>query len=91
MFKLILFLFFENAFASIELSAPREKGWADIEETIEYWKDLGNLELEKAKSVKHRNNRAKNVIFFMGDGMGIQGKFIMSFRLSSYIFFENAL
>ena len=76
MLKLILFLLLKNAFASIELSAPREKGWSEIEETIEYWKDLGNLELDKAKSVKHRNHRAKNVIFFMGDGMGIQEKSI---------------
>ena len=81
MLKIILFSFLQTAFASIELSAPREKGWTDIEETIEYWKDLGNLELERAKSVKQRNKKAKNVILFMGDGMGIQEKSITSLYL----------
>ena len=75
MFKCNLLLFLSNILLAIELSAPREKQWSEIEETVEYWKDVGKLELERAKNVKKRNHKAKNVIFFMGDGMGIQGSF----------------
>ncbi|XP_061717662.1 alkaline phosphatase isoform X1 [Cydia pomonella] len=35
-----------------------------------YWRDLAHAELEEALNVKRNENRAKNVILFIGDGMG---------------------
>lgn len=36
----------------------------------QYWKDLAKNELEEALQVKWNVNTAKNVIIFVGDGMG---------------------
>lgn len=56
---------------SLELSHPREKGWTESEETVTHWKDVGNEELEHAKKLPKIEKKAKNVILFMGDGMGL--------------------
>lgn len=40
-------------------------------ETPETWKQDGWKAIEQAKKVKIRNGKAKNVILFMGDGMGV--------------------
>jgi hypothetical protein len=56
----------------VEFSAPRDQGWTWEEEQVSYWKDVGNEELETAKNIRKIRKKAKNVILFMGDGMGIQ-------------------
>ena len=35
------------------------------------WEDLGQQELHAALNVQRREKRAKNVILFIGDGMGV--------------------
>ena len=42
------------------------------EETTKYWRDIGRAQIERAKAKMPRENRAKNGILFIGDGMGIQ-------------------
>ena len=46
--------------------------WKEEEETVSYWKDLGKEQLLKNLKKHPIVKRAKNVIVFMGDGMGIQ-------------------
>ena len=46
--------------------------WEREEETVSYWKDLGKEQLLKNLQKQPIVKRAKNVIVFMGDGMGIQ-------------------
>lgn len=40
-------------------------------ESAETWKQNGEAAIERAKSLKPNKNRAKNVILFIGDGMGV--------------------
>ncbi len=40
-------------------------------ETPETWRRNGEAAIETAKNLKQNNKRAKNVILFIGDGMGI--------------------
>ena len=44
---------------------------APAEESPEYWQALGQAELQRALARTPNTNRAKNVILFVGDGMGI--------------------
>ncbi len=44
---------------------------APANETPEWWFESGQAELERALSRAQNTNRAKNVILFVGDGMGI--------------------
>jgi len=36
-----------------------------------YWMELGQVDIEKALNLKHNLGVAKNVILFVGDGMGM--------------------
>lgn len=48
------------------------KVWSDEEETTEYWNAKGQDELKIALEREHLNRlTAKNVIMFLGDGMGV--------------------
>ena len=40
------------------------------EKTERYWRDLTKNEIKKAKEKKRIETKAKNVILFIGDGMG---------------------
>jgi len=42
-----------------------------VEEDERYWKMLGKNDLRKSLNVKRYEGRAKNVVFFVGDGMGL--------------------
>jgi len=68
---IIFLLFFNLVFSTDELSYPREKGWTPEEETVRYWKDIGDDELQRAIKLAKIETKAKNVILFMGDGMGL--------------------
>lgn len=68
--KLLAFLsFLRIAYCDLEKRAGR---WEREEETVSYWKDLGKEQLLKNLQKQPIVKRAKNVIVFMGDGMGIQ-------------------
>ena len=51
-----------------EVSSPH---YPAIEETQEYWKEEGQIKLFEEINRVENNNQAKNIIFFLGDGMGI--------------------
>lgn len=40
-------------------------------EDIDYWRNLGLKELHSAQSLAKIENRAKNIIIFVGDGMSL--------------------
>ena len=42
-----------------------------MEETQEYWKEEAQNKLFEEVNHVNNNNQAKNIIFFLGDGMGI--------------------
>lgn len=44
---------------------------AQLEQTIEYWRDNARKKLEELVNRKENRNVAKNVILFLGDGMSI--------------------
>ena len=45
--------------------------YPEVEESQEYWKEEAQNRLFKELNHKVNNNQAKNIIFFLGDGMGI--------------------
>ena len=51
-----------------EVSSPH---YPAIEETQEYWKEEAQNKLFEEINRVENNNQAKNIIFFLGDGMGI--------------------
>lgn len=66
---LTIFSLLQIASCDVEKRAGR---WREEEETVSYWKDLGKEQLLKNLQKQPIVKRAKNVIVFMGDGMGIQ-------------------
>ena len=54
---------------------PKSKGkgpvYPAVEETQQYWKQEAQNRLFEEINRKANNNQAKNVILFLGDGMGI--------------------
>lgn len=46
-------------------------GCTALAESREEWYEAGRAAVEEAKDLKARNSRAKNVILFVGDGMGV--------------------
>jgi len=48
------------------------KTWDTVEETSEYWRTLGKNQINRAVGKQRIETPAKNVILFIGDGMGIQ-------------------
>jgi len=68
MTKSILFL----AIASVLLALCQGEAWSDLEETSDFWTQVNAEELQDALNKETLNtNKAKNVIMFLGDGMGI--------------------
>jgi alkaline phosphatase len=65
----VILSLFQLAHCDKEKRAGR---WKEAEETVSYWKDLGKEQLLKNLQKQPIVKRAKNVIVFMGDGMGIQ-------------------
>lgn len=51
--------------------ARRFKKKSNEEQTQTYWKQIAKNELNQAIRLKNNNNKAKNVIIFLGDGMSI--------------------
>ncbi|KAG5683694.1 hypothetical protein PVAND_012960 [Polypedilum vanderplanki] len=47
------------------------KAFNEAEKTTEYWVSQGQDKLKELVNRKYNNNNAKNVIFFLGDGMSI--------------------
>ena len=52
-------------------SQQRSPHYPDIEETQEYWKEEAQNKLFDEINRVDTNKQAKNVILFLGDGMGI--------------------
>ena len=70
MMKIAKFLlFFSTVFCDEGKRAGR---WKAEEETVLYWKELGKKQLLKNLGRMPNNKKAKNLIVFMGDGMGVQ-------------------
>ena len=69
---LLILLLSGSVFAAEELSFPRNNGWSVEEENISHWKNRGDEELLRAAKLRPIRKKAKNVILFMGDGMGVQ-------------------
>jgi len=56
----------------LPLSKAQDRAWAPEEETAEYWYKESEMELAEALKRETLNmNVARNVIMFLGDGMGI--------------------
>ena len=67
-----LLLFFVLFSFSACDDAKRAGRWKKEEETVSYWKNLGKEQLLKTLQKEAKVRKAKNVILFMGDGMGVQ-------------------
>eukprot|EP00092_Neocalanus_flemingeri_P025557 GFUD01027708.1.p1 GENE.GFUD01027708.1~~GFUD01027708.1.p1 ORF type:complete len:539 (+),score=126.30 GFUD01027708.1:98-1714(+) len=52
----------------LALGRPQE---TSIQEDAQYWEMLGKEDLQKTLNAKRYEGAAKNIIFFVGDGMGI--------------------
>jgi len=65
-------LVFLLTIALVGFSTSQERGWKPEEETAEFWIKNSEEELKNAvEKEKLNTNVAKNVIFFLGDGMSI--------------------
>ena len=49
----------------------RTAGFPDAEKEASYWQNLARAELNKALDARDPPGSAKNVILFLGDGMGV--------------------
>ena len=58
-----LFLLFLIALSSVDCVRPKEDGT--------FWKNYGQNRLKETLKIRHRNQPAKNIIVFIGDGMGM--------------------
>ena len=65
------FLFLLVSARKPEFSGDHDRGWTDAETTQEHWRNLGRVELERMLAIRPNLSRAKNVVLFMGDGMGM--------------------
>lgn len=65
-FSIILSLFTVIPAQTVQKSFPVKR-----KETPETWKSGGEAAIARAKSLKFKKGKAKNVILFVGDGMGI--------------------
>ena len=58
-----------------------KKTWPIEEEKTEFWRKVGSDQIKRALHKPRIEQRAKNVILFVGDGMGIQtitaGRYLM--------------
>ena len=53
-------------------NSAANKAWDPAEETSEYWNAIGREQIKRAKAKRKIEGKAKNVILFIGDGMGVQ-------------------
>ena len=69
----LLFLLLPVALALEQhhVPGPREPSYPVEEEFQEFWKVIGQAELIRQIQMQPIVKQAKNVIFFMGDGMGV--------------------
>ena len=58
-------------FYHFKRSGQRSPHYPDIEETQEYWKEEAQNRLFDEINRVDTNKQAKNIILFLGDGMGI--------------------
>lgn len=56
--------------ASLVFSETRPKEQREMENSVEFWKKNGQIFLESKLQQKLNNNKARNVIMFVGDGLG---------------------
>ncbi|PPD33497.1 MAG: alkaline phosphatase [Methylomonas sp.] len=57
--------------AGFLLAAADESNAGNTLETADFWMESGNNSIKAAEQLKPNNHHAKNVILFVGDGMGI--------------------
>jgi len=77
-YVMIFFIFILPVFCNdryhphLKSEKPKSTAWDPAEETGEYWNTVGRDQINRAKSKRHIEGKANNVILFIGDGMGIQ-------------------
>lgn len=71
MFKTIVATAAAAVCATCSIAYAQVKPTVQGPETVQQWYDAGNKFIADAKRQKSNNGRAKNVILFVGDGMGV--------------------
>ena len=67
----MIFNFTSKLYSCRQADGKELKSWNLEEETAAFWRKQGKDAINKAKAKKRIETKAKNVILFIGDGMGI--------------------